>query len=98
MRPPNDDLCTFVNALCPSDTCVLPYGHPFTSRHRHLTGTMYGSYDTSYEEQVDLLRRDDYATWHKDMHYLAPRGTLEPELVRLGWELQRKLRRRGKVT
>lgn len=82
------DLCTFVNGLCPDDLCVLAYGHPFTRQHRHITGTTYGSANTTWPEQLEILRNPDLCAWAKGNHYMAPRGTKEAELVRLGWELQ----------
>ena len=83
-----EDLCTFVNGLCPDDLCVLPYGHPFTRQHRHITGTTYGSAHTSWPEQLEILRDPKQSGWHPGNHYMAPKGTTEAELIEMGWQLQ----------
>lgn len=85
--------CTFVNGLCPDDLCVLTYGHPFTRRHRHITGSRYGSAYTTPEEQLEILRNQPQNSgWpNHESHYMAPRGTSDEDLIRLGGKLYRKL-------
>jgi hypothetical protein len=82
--------CTFVNGQCPSDLCILPYGHPFSRQNRHLTGTMYGSINTSYDDQIDLLRTRDWTQWSSELTEVAPEGTSDEQLMKLGWKLQEK--------
>lgn len=84
--------CTFVNGLCPTDLCVLPQGHPWAKRGRHITGTTYGSAGTDYADQLIILRTRPELT-HRDStsSYLAHEDTTDDELVELGEALSRAL-------
>lgn len=77
------DHCTFVNPLCPDDLCVLEYGHPFSAQGHHITGTMYGSANTSRADQLDILCDKSKSGWLAG--YCAPQGTSINELIELGW-------------
>jgi hypothetical protein len=83
------DHCTWVNALCPDDLCVLEYGHPGTKQNRHITGTTAGSANTSRAEQEELLKDDAATGWIEGAGYLAPRGTSVEDLITLGWRQAR---------
>lgn len=85
------ELCTWVNPYCPNDLCVLPYGHLFSAWNRHITGSMYGSANTTEDEQIALLRDIEQTGWLGEGHYLAPRGTPAEELVRLGYKAAERL-------
>lgn len=86
--------CTFVNPACPDDLCVLEYGHPWASRNRHITGTTYGSANTTREEQAVILRNKALSGWA--VGYLASKGTSQEELIKLGWKKQEELIEKGK--
>jgi hypothetical protein len=81
--------CTFVNPFCPDDLCVLHSGHPFASRGRHITGTRPGSANTSWAEQLEILRDPEQSGWAGG--YLAPKDTSDEDLILLGWELQQRM-------
>jgi hypothetical protein len=85
------DLCTWVNGLCPDDLCVLPYGHIYMRSNRHITGTRYGSVNTTRKEQKEILRDPEKSGWAAGSGYLAPRGTTDEELFKLGCVLQNRM-------
>lgn len=80
--------CPLVNPLCPDDLCVLPAGHKWTRGRRHLLGTMYGSVPDPDYPNENLTK---YVQQVSKVMYLAPVGTPEEELIRLGWARSKKL-------
>jgi len=80
--------CTLVNPLCPDDLCVLPYGHAGTPKREHLLGTMYGSAYAAEHSYAEALRHRERLS---SVMYMAPQGTSESELIRLGRKRAREL-------
>lgn len=80
--------CTLVNPLCPDDLCVLPYGHVGTNRRAHLLGSMYGS---AYADEHDYAEALKHRERMSPLMFMAPEGTSESELIRLGRKRAKEL-------
>lgn len=77
--------CTLVNPLCPNDLCVLWYGHKGTAHGKHLLGTFPGSVPNE-EWDDDPDDAEDHVQEVSNVMFMAPKGTPDDELIRLGWE------------